>query len=65
MKNNVIDFNDYKLSKEEALSFFDDVGLDDFNDIDDLFPLTVLNDEDLSFLFNETQEQKPNLRLIK
>lgn len=65
MNDKVIDFNDYKLSKEEALSFFDEVGLDDFNDIDDLFPLSVLNDEDLSFLFDETQEQKPNLKLIK
>ena len=65
MDNKVIDFNDYKMAKQEMLDFFDEVGLDDYDDIDDLFPLKVLDDEDLSFLFEEPQKQKTKLTLIK
>lgn len=63
----IINFNDYKLAKQEMLDFFDDIGLDDFNDIDDLFPLSVLDDEDLSFLADDNfyNKDKNFLKIIK
>lgn len=61
----IIDFCDYKLATAEVLNFFDEIGLDDYDNIDDLFPIEVLKDEDLSFLFNKPQEKIPKLTLIK